>query len=70
MDKVEIRNLLLHPKLDQNVLAPLGYHEDTFKVICNIVEEAINYSNKKSSIELKNAVKELKSLNGDRYGKR
>ena len=63
MDRVELRNLLLHKQLPGNILVPLGYNTSTFDVICEVVEAAILYEQKKGSAALISAVKKLKELN-------
>lgn len=66
MDKVELRNLLLHPKLAPNVLEPMGYNLDTFKVICEVVQEAMRVENNKSAKRLKAAVRKMRRLKAGR----
>lgn len=67
MDRVELRNLLMHHALDRCVLEPLGYHGDTFKVICEVVEEAMRVDNNKSPKKLKAAVRKLRRLKAGRH---
>jgi len=64
MDRIELRNLLLHRKLPSHVLKPLGYNPKTFEAICDVVEGAMLYDQKKGNDRLIKAVRKLKRMKG------
>ncbi len=64
MDRVELRNLLLHPKQIPNVLRPMGYNPSTYRAIVEVLEGALDYEQKKGRARLIAAVEELKKMKG------
>lgn len=62
MDRVELRNLLRNRKLPLAVLKPLGYNRHTFEAICEVVEGAYDYEQKRGRDRLIKAVQALKKM--------
>lgn len=62
MDRVELRNLMHHKGIAVAVLNPLGYNPHTFEAICEVVEGAMDYEQKRGRDRLIKAVKALKQM--------